>query len=85
MKALVGLALIQSTLARLEAAGVVSSEMLREICNAAIDQHNESPAGDQPWTKAVITLIRDIYNDLEPAKQSVQLVGRQSEKAFSAG
>jgi DNA-binding XRE family transcriptional regulator len=71
--ALAGLALIQGTLARLQAAGVVSSEMLREICNTAIDQHNESPAGEQPWTKAVINLIRDIYYDLDPAKQSQRM------------
>jgi DNA-binding XRE family transcriptional regulator len=68
--ALASLALIQSTLAQLEAAGVLSSEMLLEICNTAIDQHNENPAGDQPWTKAVTNLIRDIYYDLEPAKRS---------------
>ena len=52
---------------------MVSSEMLREICNTAIDQHNESPAGEQPWTKAVINLIRDIYYDLDPAKQSQRM------------
>jgi len=38
--ALAGMALIQGTLARLEAAGVLSSEMLLEICNTAIAQHS---------------------------------------------
>src|SRR5271165_3183249 len=44
--ALASLALIQATLARLKGAAVLSSEMLLDICNAAIDQHNSSPAGD---------------------------------------
>jgi DNA-binding XRE family transcriptional regulator len=77
--ALAGMALIQGTLARLEAAGVLSSEMLLEICNTAIAQHSESPAGDQPWTKAVTNLIRDIYDDLVPAKRSQRMTLRSAE------
>jgi DNA-binding XRE family transcriptional regulator len=68
--ALVSLALIQGTLARLKTGGILSSEMLLDICNAAIDQHNESPAGDKSWTKPVINLIRDIFYDLEPTKRA---------------
>jgi DNA-binding XRE family transcriptional regulator len=68
--ALASLALIQSTLAQLKSHGVLSSEMLLDICNIAIDQHNQSPSGDQPWTKPVINLIRDIFYDLEPSKRS---------------
>lgn len=67
--ALVSLALVQATLARLKGAAVVSSDMLRDICNDAIEQHNSSPVGDQPWTKPVINLIRDIFYGLEPSKQ----------------
>jgi transcriptional regulator with XRE-family HTH domain len=68
--ALASLALIQATLARLKTGGTLSKEMLLDICNAAVGQHNESPNGDQPWTKPVINLIRDIYHDLEPSKRS---------------
>jgi DNA-binding XRE family transcriptional regulator len=70
--ALASLALIQSTLARLKAGGMLSSEMLLDICNSAIDEHNQGPTGDQPWTKPVINLIRDIFYDLEPSKRSKQ-------------
>jgi transcriptional regulator with XRE-family HTH domain len=68
--AIASLALIQATLARLKTGGTLSSEMLLDICNAAVGQHNESPTGDQPWTKPVINLIRDVYYDLEPSKRS---------------
>jgi transcriptional regulator with XRE-family HTH domain len=68
--ALAGLALAEATLWRLKDAGFVSSEMLLDICNAAIKQHNQSPAGDQPWTRPVINLIRDIFYELEPSKRS---------------
>lgn len=68
--ALASLALIQAAIGRLKSAGVMSSEMILDICNAAIDQHNQNPAGDQPWTKPVINLIRDIFYDLEPSKRS---------------
>jgi DNA-binding transcriptional regulator YiaG len=68
--ALASLALMQATLVRLKEGGTLSSEMLLDICNGAIDQHNLSPAGDQPWTKSVINLIRDIFYDLSPEKRS---------------
>jgi transcriptional regulator with XRE-family HTH domain len=70
--AIASLALVQSVLARFKTAGLVSSEMLLDICNAAIDQHNNTPVGDQPWTKPVINLIRDVFYDLEPSKRSKQ-------------
>jgi transcriptional regulator with XRE-family HTH domain len=68
--ALASLALIQATLARLKTGGALSTEMIRDICNAAIQQHNESPSGDQQWTRPVINLIRDVFYDLEPSKSS---------------
>jgi transcriptional regulator with XRE-family HTH domain len=68
--ALASLALIESALGRLKRAGVLSSEMLLDVCNEAIDQHNGTPTGDQPWTKPIINLIRDIYYELEPSKRS---------------
>jgi DNA-binding XRE family transcriptional regulator len=81
--ALASLALIQSTLSRLKSDGVLSSEMLLGICNLAIDQHSLSPCGDQPWTKPVINLIRDIFYDLEPSKRSKR---RQSmQKPLTSG
>ena len=73
--ALASLALVQATLARLKGAGMISSDMLLDICNGAIEQHNSSPAGDQPWTKPVINLIRDIFYDLEPFKRSKRRQG----------
>ena len=79
--ALASLALIQSTLARLKTGGILSSEMLLDICNAAIDQHNQSPAGDQPWTKPVINLLRDVFYDLEPSKKPRrQRIGQVSKR-----
>jgi transcriptional regulator with XRE-family HTH domain len=68
--AIASFTLIQSTLKRLMTGGILSSEMLRDICNAAIDTHKQNPAGDQSWTKPVINLIQDSYNDLEPSKRS---------------
>jgi hypothetical protein len=68
--ALAALALTQATIAQLRTGGALTSEMLLQICNSAIDQHSLSPAGDQPWTKPVVNLIRDIYYDLEPSKKS---------------
>ncbi len=68
--AIASLSLIKHTLATLKGAGVVSSGMLLDICNAAIKEHIESPAGDQPWTRPVGHLIRDTFYDLEPSKRS---------------
>jgi DNA-binding transcriptional regulator YiaG len=67
--------LLKHTLARLKGAGVLSSEMLLQICNAAIKEHIESPAGDQPWTAPVGHLIQDTYYDLEPSKASKRRQG----------
>jgi DNA-binding XRE family transcriptional regulator len=68
--AIAGIALIQATLDRLKRATIVDSGMLLDICNAAIAQQSDNPAGDQPWTKPVVHLIRDVYYDLEPSKRS---------------
>jgi DNA-binding XRE family transcriptional regulator len=68
--ALAGLALIEATLARLKSLGVVSSDVLLDVCNLAIAQHIQNAAGDQPWTKPVVNLIRDIFYKLEPSKRA---------------
>lgn len=68
--ALASLTLIQKTLEQLKTGGVLSSEVLLDIFNKAIEMHKQSPTGDQPWTKSVVNLIQDIFCDLEPPKRS---------------
>ena len=72
--AIASMSLIKQALVALKASGVVSGEMLLAICNAAIEEHSESPAGDQPWTKPVVLLIRDTFYDIEPSKRSQQIL-----------
>jgi DNA-binding XRE family transcriptional regulator len=73
--AIASYSLIKHTMARLKSAGVLSSEMLLHICNDAMKEHVENPAGDQPWTVPVSQLIRDTYFDLEPSQRSKRRQG----------
>jgi transcriptional regulator with XRE-family HTH domain len=65
--AIASLSLIKSTLAQLKRAGMLSSEMLLNLCNEAIEEHNRD--GVQPWSQPVGHLIRDVFYDLEPQKR----------------
>jgi len=68
--AIASYSLIKYTLAQLKGAGVLSGEMILAICNKAMAEHNNNPAGDQAWTLPVCHLIQDTFYELESSKRS---------------
>ena len=68
--ALASLTLFQAYLRHLKRNDRLSGAEFLSIFNDAAGIHIDSPAGDQPWTRPTVNLIREIFYDLHPEKRS---------------